>query len=507
MKTLIVKTLDIEVGGTPIVVLHKKDASDLGVNISDRIKIKADKEYYTAIVDITDSFIHPGELGVFKSRVSEFNLKDSEKVTLLPTTRPSSLNYIRKKMRGHVLSDLEIKEIIRDVVSYNLSDVELSAFISSIYIRGLNTPEIVALTKSIVENGQTLDLGHSPIIDKHCIGGIAGNRTTLLIVPIVAAAGLYIPKTSSRAITSPSGTADTMEVLAPVNFNTEEMKEIVKKAKGCIVWGGGVNLAGADDRLIKIRYPLKIDPEPLLLASILAKKKAVGANKVLIDIPVGKGAKIKNKKHAKQLAANFVKIGSKIDIDVECVLTPGDRPIGHGIGPLLEARDVIDLLKGKGPSDLRMKSISLAGILLEMGGAAQKGKGFKLAEKILTSGKAFKTMNKIIELQGGDPEHLNLEAGSEFEIIKSPFKGKVYDIDNDAVIKIARAAGAPSDKAAGIELLVERGTTVKTGDPLFKIYAEKSYKLDNALEIKREHHPVIFEKMILDRYTASEELL
>jgi len=297
-----------------------------------------------------------------------------------------------------------------------------------------------------------------------------------------------------------------MEVLAPVNFELDEMKEVVEKAKGCIVWGGGVNLASADDKLIKIRYPLNIDPEPLYMASILAKKKAVGANKVLLDIPVGHGSKIKDAKQAKELSANFIKIGSKIDIDIECVITPGDRPIGKGIGPQLEARDAINILHGKGPADLRMKSLSLAGILLEMGNVVKKGKGYKAAENLLTSGKALKAMLNIIELQGGDPKHLDIEPQSKSYTVESRYKGRVYDIDNDSIVKIARAAGAPVDKSAGIDLHISRGTMIKKGDPLFTIYAEKEYKLDKAVEVENEFNPIIYEKMVLDRYSGYEML-
>ncbi len=507
LKYLKIKLLDIEVGNTPIVVLHKKDADDLGVHISDRIKIQDGKCTHTAIVDITDTFLIPGDIGLFKTLSKTICAETGTKVKVIPTRKPPSIRFIRKKMDGQILTENEIQRIVQDIVNNDLSQVELSAFITSVYVRGLNTPEIVSLTKNIVTHGQTLDLDVRPIIDKHCIGGIAGNRTTLIVVPIIAAAGLYIPKTSSRAITSPAGTIDSMEVLAPINFNIEEMRDIVMKAHGCIVWGGGVNLASADDKLIKIRYPLKIDPEPLLLASILAKKKAVGANKVLIDIPVGHGSKIKETKYAKELAANFIKIGNKIDIDVECAITPGDRPIGKGIGPQLEARDAIQILHGKGPSDLRMKSLSLAGILLEMGGIAEKGKGFRIAENILNNGKALEAMQYIIELQGGDPRHLDIEPQSLNFSVNSPHKGRIYDIDNNAVIKIARAAGAPVDKYAGLDFHVSRGALVKKGEPLFSINAEKEYKLDAAIEAVKKWKPIIYEKMILDRYSGSEILL
>ncbi len=376
------------------------------------------------------------------------------------------------------------------------------------YIRGMNDSETIALTKAIIESGKTIDFKRRPVLDKHCTGGVPGNRTTMLIVPIVASVGLLIPKTSSRAITSPAGTADTMEVLAPVSLSIEEIKRVVKKTNGCMVWGGGVNLAAADDKLIRIRHPLKLDPLGVMLASILAKKKAVGATHVLIDIPIGYGAKVINRAEAEELAKKFMGLGSSLGMEVECILTPGYDPIGFAIGPALEAREVLRILRGENVSpDLVEKSLVMAGILLEMGGKAGKGKGRMIAEKILKSGKAYEKMKQIIEEQGGDPGITpeEIKIGNKQFTVYAPSSGRVHLVHNKAISSIARAAGAPRDKEAGIYMYVEKGDKVKKGQKLFTVFSVSNRKLNAAKELVEKLSPIEMEKVVLGEYSTEKK--
>ncbi|MEM4222318.1 MAG: thymidine phosphorylase, partial [archaeon] len=284
-----VQKLDVSTGGKKVVLLSKEDAADLALTPGDRVYVWKNNKSCTAIVDLTSKFIKQGNIGLFSEVVDVLKAKNGEKVYIEHAEKPVSVDYIRKKMDGHSLTKEEINTIISDLMAENLSEVELAGLISAWYIHGLNDEETIALIKSIVASGNTLNFNKRPILDKHCLGGVPGNRTTMLIVPIIASAGLLIPKTSSRSITSPAGTADTMEVLAKVDLNEQELKKVVEATNGCIAWGGAINLAAADDKLIKIRHPLSLDPEGVMLASILAKKKAVGATNVLIDIPMGYG--------------------------------------------------------------------------------------------------------------------------------------------------------------------------------------------------------------------------
>jgi AMP phosphorylase len=373
------------------------------------------------------------------------------------------------------------------------------------YIRGLNDNETVALTKAIVNSGTTLDLKRRPILDKHCIGGVPGNRTTMLIVPIVAAAGLTIPKTSSRSITSPAGTADSMAVLAPVCFNEAEITDIVTKANGCIVWGGGVNLAAADDKLIKIRHPLNLDPRGVLLASILAKKKAVGATHVLVDIPMGKGAKIATRDEAAILANEFMNIGSRLGMEIQCIVTPGYDPVGKAVGPGLEAREILRILNGETVSpDLLEKSLVMAGLLLEAGGAAKQGMGRQMAAEILQSGKALAKMREIISLQGGNPDVKpgDIHIGDKTYDFIAQESGRIHFINVKHISTIARAAGAPVDAGAGIYLYAEKGDKIVKGEKVFTVYSESERKLAAAQELCEKLQPVEMEKIILGGYST-----
>lgn len=414
----------------------------------------------------------------------------------------SSYDYILKKIKGKILSALEIREIIKDTVNGKLSDVELAALITAIKIQGMTNEEIINLTQAEVNTGNLFDFG-SDVYDKHSTGGVPGNKVSLIIVPIVAATGLIIPKTSTRAITSPSGTADSMEVLAPVKFKSDEVKKMIINNGACIILGGHLETAPADSILIKIEKNLHLDPFGLMIPSILAKKMSMGVKKLVLDIPCGKGTKFKNADEGRKFALFFKEISRKVKIDTECALTNAIQPIGHCVGPAIEAREALHLLYDykKGPNSLIEKSTDLAGILLEMGGKAQQGTGQQMAKNILKSGKALEKMKEIIEIQEGNPniKPEDIEVGPEETEFFSAKSGYVTDIDNSIINKIAKTAGCPQEKSAGVQLLKKIGALVKEGDLIFKIYAKNSSKLEKATKIFNASSPVILGGMIIER--------
>jgi AMP phosphorylase len=502
------RCVDLATGGKYVVILNNVDAKRLDVDNLDRIRLSRDgKKSISAVINLTEHYVKPGELGLFKDATDALKLKKGQKINVEPVQKPASVSMIKKKMNGFPLNSNEMDQIIGDIMNGNLSDVETTAFMTTLCIRDLNRDETLSLTRSILKSGTTLDLKRRPILDKHCTGGVPGNRTSMLIVPIIAAAGLTIPKTSSRSITSPAGTADSMEVLAPVCLSEEDITRIVNKINGCLAWGGAVNLAAADDKLIRIRHPLSLDPKGVLLASILAKKKAVGATHVLIDIPMGKGSKIQTKSEADQLASDFMDLGSKLGIQVECIITPGYDPIGSAIGPALEAREVMRILHGdKVSAELKEKSLIMAGILFEMVGKAQRGAGRALAGKILGSGDALKKMKEIIEMQGGDPKiRANEIAVGDYTVdIEAKDAGRIHFMNNHSICTIARAAGAPSDKGAGIYLYADKGDKIKKGQKLMTIYAESERKLTIAQELAERFYPLEMDKIILEEYGVEQ---
>jgi thymidine phosphorylase len=291
-------------------------------------------------------------------------------------------------------------------------------------------------------------------------------------VPIVAAHGIFIPKTSSRAITSPAGTADTMEVLARVELPPERLDEIVRSLRGCLAWGGTARLAPVDDILISVERPLSMDSPGQLVASILAKKLAAGATHLLVDIPLGPTAKVRQQSDALRLRKLFEFVGDRVGLHLEVLITDGRQPVGRGIGPVLEARDVMQVLENDPaqPRDLREKALQLSSRILEFDPDVRGGQGYTLARDILQSGRALERMRAIIEAQG--PSGLPRDVGRLREVVVAQHNGRVVAIDNQQMARVARLAGAPMDKGAGVDLFKKVGDTVAGGEALYAIHAE-----------------------------------
>lgn len=508
MLTLKAKPIDMETGKN-IIVMHESDAEEIGHFPGDRVKLITDRKTMVAIANETNRLVKPGEFGSFREVTEVMSLKLGDVVNMELASRPQSVMSIKKKMAGEKLTHEEIGAIVRDIVDDNLSTTEMTAFVVSEYVRDMDLEEIVALTQHMVATGDKITFDREHVLDVHSIGGVPGNKYALITVPIVAAAGLTVPKTSSRAITSAAGTADVMEVLANVNLDMDEIKRIVTKVGGVLAWGGAVNLAPADDIIIGTERLLGIDPRCQLLASVMSKKLAEGANSILIDIPTGPGAKVERVEDARSIAHDFIELGHKLEVQVEAAVTYGGQPVGHTVGPALEAREALETLLGKGPGSLVEKSTSLAAIMLELGGAAAAGLGKEMAVEILRSGKAYQKMREIIKAQGGNPDIKpeDIHIGDKKEIVVAPYSGYVTQIYNQSVSEIARAAGAPRDKGAGLILLRKKEGKVEKGEPLFEIYAEHETKLDEALEVAKRKLPLKIEGMLLEKLTHRPRMI
>jgi len=495
-----VRLLEIQAGGRSIAILDDETASFLGVHSSDRVRISVGNQQVIAIVNVAANY-PPNYVGLYDEVSKKLAVKGGETVEVQSAEAPESIGYVQAKIRGERLREKEIDTIVKDAVTHHLSDVELASFVTALYINHLSMEEIEALSRAMVKTGRTLSLDKRPILDKHSIGGIPGDKTTILIVPIVAAAGFTIPKTSSRAITSPAGTADRVETLCPVNLTIEEIEGVVNKTNGCMVWGGALELAPADDIFIKVEYPLAIDP--LLLPSIMSKKKAIGATHLVVDIPTGRGAKIKTIREAQLLGYDFIDLGKRLGIVVQCAATFGEQPLGYAVGPALEAREALSTIMGDGPPDLREKAIDIAGILLEMTGMEN---GKQKADELLRSAKAERKLREIIEAQGGNPKVRpeDIAVGDKKAEITTEKGGRVLWINNEDVANIAKEAGAPKEKGAGVVLRTKLGDNVKKSGTLIDIYAERNVKLEAAIELAKRLHPIGLsekpeERMLIDR--------
>jgi AMP phosphorylase len=480
-------------------LLHIDDAQDMALREQDRVRIVHEGRTVIAIVNTSDTFIARGEVGLLGRAFKYIGPEPDEIIDVLPATRPESVDYIRRKMDGQELSTEEINVIIKDIATRTLSNIELSAYVTSLHINGMNLRETVDLTKAMVSTGETMTFDKGPIFDFHSIGGCPGNKVTLLIVPIVAAGGLLIPKTSSRAISSAAGTSDIVEVFANVDFDPESLKRITQEVGGIMAWGGSLNLSPADDVIIKAEYPLGIDPHAQLLASVMSKKKAVGADFLLMDIPMGEGTKVLTMDEAKAYARDFIDLGEKLGMKVECAITYGGQPVGRAIGPALEAREAISVLEGsKAPTSVIEKTVSLSGMLFEMGGAYY---GEEQAREILSSGKALKKFQEIVAAQGGNPDikSADIKVGEHSVDVLAKKSGYVSRIKNKELVRVARAAGSPRDKGAGLVLSKKVGSKVDQGETLLTIYADNEQKMQDALAVAIKLEPVIIEGMVLAR--------
>lgn len=459
-----------------------------------RVELHWDGKHLVATLNVVtvDGFdaLAQDEAGLSEAAWRAFGGRDGDAVRLAHPAPVGSFAHVRAKIFGHAFADEALRDIVADIREGHYSTVEMAAFLTACAGNRMNPDETVALTRAMVAEGARLHWPQRQVVDKHCVGGVPGNRTTLIVVPIVAALGLTIPKTSSRAITSPSGTADTMETLAPVALDVAAMRKVVDAEGGCIVWGGGVNLSPVDDILIRVERPLDLDGEAQLVASVLSKKIAAGSTHALIDIPVGPTAKIRSEAAGHTLAARLIEVGRALGLDVDIVLTDGTRPVGRGIGPALEARDVLGVLRNEpqAPDDLRERALLLAGRLLEHAGRAARGRGIEQARAVLEDGRAWRKFQAIAHAQGGLREPV---VAQRRHVVNAAATGTLARIDNRRLARIAKLAGAPRAAGAGVDLLAPVGAHVVAGQPLYAVHAQSPGELAYALDFARGQTSVI----------------
>jgi thymidine phosphorylase len=433
------------------------------------------------LYQVTSDLIDHTEAGLSESAWFRLGLKEGDSITVTHPEPLDSLSLVRSRIYGHDLTEPSLKSIIQDVVDGKYSDIHLSSFLTACAARPLNAREVLALTHAMVEVGERLTWPAGVIVDKHCAGGLPGNRTTPIVVAIVASLGLVMPKTSSRAITSPAGTADTMEIMAPVELDIAAIRSVVEREGGCVVWGGAVKLSPADDILIRVERALDLDTEGQLIASVLSKKIAAGSTHLVIDLPFGPTAKLRTRESAEILSQGLVEVADTFGLKTRVVLTDGTQPVGRGIGPALEARDVLAVLRcaPNAPQDLRDRSIALAAALLELAGAAPASGGAAMATQVLDDGRAWTKFQRICEAQGG--MRVPTIAKHQHPLLAG-IPGRIKSIDNRRIARLAKLAGAPEVKAAGVELYVQLNQCVRAGEPICFVHAETPGELRYALD-------------------------
>ena len=456
-----------------------------GFKALSKVEVRANGRSILATLNVVDdaNIVTCGELGLSQSAFAQMGVENGHPAAIAQAEPPASIGALHRKLNGERLNGADFSAIMHDIADHRYSKIELTAFVVACNRDELDREEVYFLTEAMYAVGRRLDWQEPLVIDKHCIGGIPGNRTSMLVVPIVAAHGMLCPKTSSRAITSPAGTADTMEVLANVELPIEQLEAIVHRHRGCLAWGGTSHLSPADDVLISVERPLALDSPGQMVASILSKKIAAGSTHLVLDIPIGPTAKVHSMPEAQRLRRLFEYTARRTKLSLDVVITDGRQPIGFGIGPVLEARDVMRVLENdpRAPMDLRQKALRLAGRLIESDPDVRGGDGFGIARDILDSGRALAKMNDIIHAQGSKSfDHNQPELGSLSFDITAPSPGVITGIDNLQLAHIARLAGAPKVKSAGVDLQCKLGDEVHIGTVLYRVYANYPADLEFA---------------------------
>ncbi|PJZ69825.1 thymidine phosphorylase [Leptospira perolatii] len=422
------------------------------------------------------------EVGLSIEALRRLGVSEGERISIRHLEPVDSLRLVRAKMYRNELKESEYMEIVSDIVAGKYSNIEIAAFITACAGDNLKLPEIIGLTKAMVSTGLKLDWGKDRLIlDKHCVGGLPGNRTTPIVVSILASAGLTIPKTSSKAITSPAGTADMMQTITNVDLDLQALRKVVEKENGCLAWGGAVDLSPADDILISVERALDVDSIGQMIASVLSKKAAAGSSHVLIDMPVGPTAKVRNAKDAEYLASLFQAVAQSIGLKVKVLISDGTQPIGVGIGPALEAFDVLSVLRREkgAPQDLRERSLEIASSLMQLTGKWNEESSRTEAVRILDSGQAEEKFVAICNAQGAfkEPKFAKFRHDQISEV-----SGVVKTLDNRKLSRIAKLAGAPESPSAGLSFFAPVGKKIEKGEVLFSVFAESSGELEYAKE-------------------------
>lgn len=486
------KKLDISAGEDLTVLINTKDAHEFGLHQGNRVYLCWKDVCLYVALDYTDSKVERGELGLFNEVWHDYGIPADDTVSLKLPDPPQSLEYIKKKLRGENLTYDEVYSIMEDVSQRRLGIIEMTYFDAASYSPGFNDKEVYYMTKAMAETGDIIDFsGGDPdkkVVDKHSIGGIPAKGITPILVPIVSCFDdLAVPNTSSRAITTPAGTSDMLEVIMPVSLSNEEILDVVDKENGCLVWGGGLHLAPADDILINVKRLLNMEAYETFLVSIIAKKVAMKVTHLLIDIPYGPETKVLNISEVEKVQDKFEELCGRFGIKVDVYKREALSPDGHGIGPLLEIRDVLRIFERhpERPVALENTAIDMAGRLLELAKVVDPGKGNEIARSKLENGEAKKKFWDIAMTQGAKKKikSSDLTTAEFSHTIKSKKTGVIDQIENREVVEVARALGAPFIKKAGMYFPKLVNQNVQKGDPLVTLYATSKERLELGVEV------------------------
>jgi pyrimidine-nucleoside phosphorylase/thymidine phosphorylase len=416
-----------------------------------------------------------------------------------------AIDVIRKKRDGVELSRDEIESLVNGYTRDDIPDYQISAWLMAVVWRGMTRAETAALTDAMLRSGEVLDLSSLPSkkVDKHSTGGV-GDKTSLVLAPLAAAAGVAVPMISGRGLGHTGGTLDKLEAIPGFNVNlpVSEFRRVLETC-GCAMIGQTAEIAPADRKLYAMRDVTGTVESPYLIcASIMSKKLAEGIDALVLDVKTGSGAFMKSEKDAIFLAELMVETGERMGKQVVALITDMDQPLGNMIGNALEVVEVVDVLRGEGPEDLRLLCIELAGWMLHMGGVSDTvAGGKKQSEKLIASGKALDKFRQMVELQGGDPRTIDdpnkLPQANSTVTIASPRNGYLASMQCEEIGTACVILGGGRerkedsvDPTVGIVLHKKVGDVVSRGEALATIHYNAEARAASARQLLEKSYQI-----------------
>ncbi len=481
------KRIDIQNWEEMIVVLNEQEAREYGINAFDKVSIFYKGQEIVLNVDLSNKLVKPREIWLYKDVYKKYKIKENQNVWISFTTNSSeSMEALKKAIKWFKLNYKEIYAIMKDISTNRFTDTLITYFSALGFFKKSTDEELFMMTKAMAETWEMLKFKWV-VADKHCMGGVPGNETTMIMIPLLASLGIKMPKTFSKSITTPAATWECVDVLMDISFNKQEIENLVKKENCCLVRWWWLDLAPADEKLIKVAYPLSMQSFSRTVVSIMAKKYAMWINHSLIDIPVWPTAKVSNKKTALWLKKKYEYIWKKLWMKMIVEITDAKEPIWAGIWPHLQVREVLRVLQQHElrPMDLQNKAIHLCSKVIELVWMAKWKKAHELAYNQLKSGAAWKKMQKIIKAQRWKNPNIKSEDLKLWKFkkeVKAEKNWTIKKIDLKLINDTTRTLWSPIDETSWLYLHKKTWDKVKENDIIYTMYASETSKINMALQ-------------------------
>ncbi len=488
------KYLPVKSFGENLAYIHKNCSLYKVDDINKVTKLeihKGSKTIFAFLQIVEDDVLALDEIGLNEDAFKALNMSEGTEVHVSMAAPSLSAQSLRRKIAGEILTSSEYMDIIKDIASGRYSKMDIAAFLVAC-TSSMSATELVSFTEALVAQKVLHWDEKSMVVDQHCLGGVPANKTDLVILAIVSAYGLPIAKTCIRSLTSCAGVADTMGVLANVDYNTSKFQKLVRANNGAIVNYDVLEETKVNHLLHDVRSQLGINQNELVIASILAMMISSGVSHLVLDVPVGENARVHSTNEAIRIRKQVEYIGDMLGLSIDVVITDGSEPIGNGIGAVLEARDVMKILRNKedAPIDLKEKSLFLAGRVLEFDPQLRGGQGYAVAKEILENGRALEAFQRIVNAQG---VHEVPALGQYVREVVAPYDGIVSAVNNTIINKIGVYAGATQCLGSGVDLNKKIGDKVKAGDVLYTIYSCNAADFDVVSQLVEQDNGYLIE--------------